>query len=153
MCFYLLKCEKFHFSVFFLIKYPSIGKTQDPAVCRWLFCCKLVIKLLWCNVLYHAIIPSLIEMCRMILLYYILPVKLSICLILFLCYTSRRAFASQIYVYNLLCRVLRLRRSLATSTLYAAVRIPAERFCAIGTKFPIAQKTTARRTGQSSNRE
>ena len=36
---------------------------------------------------------------------------------------------------------LRLRRSLATPTLYAAVRIPAERFCVIGTKFPITQKT------------
>ena len=35
---------------------------------------------------------------------------------------------------------LRLRRSLATSALYAAVRIPAERFCVIGTKFPITQK-------------
>ena len=35
---------------------------------------------------------------------------------------------------------LRLRRSLATSTLYAAVRILAERFCVIGTKFPITQE-------------
>ena len=40
---------------------------------------------------------------------------------------------------------LRLRRSLATSALYAAVRIPAERFCVIGTKFPITQKTTSAR--------
>ena len=36
--------------------------------------------------------------------------------------------------------ILRLRRSLATSALYAAVRIHAERFCVIGTKFPITQK-------------
>ena len=109
MCFYLLKCEKFHFSGCFLIKYLSIRKTQDPAVCRWLLCCKLVIKLLWCNVLYHAIIPSLIEMCRMILLYYILHVKLSICLILFLCYTSCRAFALQ--MYDNACDIYIVRRS------------------------------------------
>jgi hypothetical protein len=32
---------------------------------------------------------------------------------------------------------LRLRRPLATSALYAAVRIHAERFYLIGTKFPI----------------
>ena len=38
---------------------------------------------------------------------------------------------------------LRLRRSLATSALYAAVRILAERFCVVGTKFPITQKIPA----------
>ena len=45
----------------------------------------------------------------------------------------------------------RLRRSLATFTLYVAVRILAERFCFTGKQFPVKQKI--RRVRYSANHE
>ena len=44
------------------------------------------------------------------------------------------------YILNQTFTLLFPLRQPLSSALYAAVRIPAERFCVIGTKFPVTQK-------------